>query len=68
MRGDRLAVTESGIPTRAISPALSRLSRYPTRTTPAVPDHVDTPLRQLPTARSVPRAAGAPLPRTGLDQ
>src|SRR5512132_745273 len=69
MRGDRLAVTESGwAPEPSLPLSLGcRLSRYPTRTAPAVPGHVDTCLRQLPTVTGLPRAARAPLPHTGLD-
>jgi hypothetical protein len=36
----RLTLTESGGATRAASPVLDRLSRYPTRTAPAVSGHI----------------------------
>jgi hypothetical protein len=47
MRGPRLAVTAPGGAARALSPALSRLSRYPTRTAPAVPGQTDSRPRSL---------------------
>ena len=67
MRGARLAMTESGGAARAASPTPSRLSRYPTRTAPAAPDHIHTRLRQLPVTTSLPWAAGEPLPRNRVD-
>jgi hypothetical protein len=67
MTGARLAVTMVGVAIGAGAPTRSRLSRYPTRTTPAVPGHVHTRLRQLPAATNLPWAAGEPLPRLGMD-
>ena len=65
MKGARLAVTESGEAARAASPTRYRLSRYPTRTAPAVPGHVHTRLRPSPAATSPPSPADALGPRTG---
>jgi hypothetical protein len=53
MRETRLAVTESDGAARTASPALARLSRYPTRTASAVPGQVDSRPRR-PTAASGP--------------
>jgi replicative DNA helicase len=54
MRGARLAVTEAGVVNGAASPTLSRLSRYPTRTAPAVPGHLHTCLRPPAAATKPP--------------
>ena len=67
MKGARLAATMVGVAAGAGAPLRSRLSRYPTRTAPAVPGHAHTRLRQLPAATSLPRAAGKPLSRSGGD-
>ena len=66
MRGARLAVAESSGATTA-APPRSGLSRYPTRTAPAVPGHAHTRLRPSPAARSLPGATGEPLARIGVD-
>jgi hypothetical protein len=42
MRDARLAMTDPDGAARVPPPALSRLSRYPTRTAPAVSGHADT--------------------------
>jgi hypothetical protein len=65
MRGARLAVTEAGGAARANSPTPSRLSRYPTRTAPAVPGYVSTRLQLPPAATSPPVAADELGRRTG---
>src|SRR5215211_4668005 len=67
MKGPRHAVRRRRVAVGTTPPAPCQLSRYPTRTAPAVPGQVDTRLQQLWTAPSLPRAAGAPLPCTGLD-
>jgi hypothetical protein len=54
MRGARLAVTEAGVVNGAASPTLSRLSRYPMRTAPAVPGLIHTRLRQPAAATKPP--------------
>jgi hypothetical protein len=70
MTGARLAATMIGAATEAGAPTQSRLSRYPTRTTPAVPGHDHTRLPPPPAATSppwptgeVPRACGLDHPR-----
>ena len=63
MRAARFAAT-------AIGTALTsqfRLSRYPTRTAPAVPGHVHTRLWQLAAATTLPWAAEEPLPGNGQE-
>jgi hypothetical protein len=67
MKGARLAATMVGVAAGAGAPIQSQPSRYPTTTAPAVPRHVHTRLRQLPAATSLPRAAGKPLSRIGVD-
>jgi len=62
MRAARFAVTANGT---ALTSQF-RLSRYPTRTAPAVPGHVHTRLWQPAAATTLPWAAGEPLPRTGV--
>jgi hypothetical protein len=57
MKGIRLAVSESGVAAGAASPALRRLSRYPTRTAPAVPGHVRSRHRRPPAASDPASAA-----------
>jgi hypothetical protein len=66
MKGIRLAVVKSSGATTA-APPRSGLSRYPTRTAPAVPGHAYTRVRQFPAARSLPGAMGEPLARIGVD-
>jgi hypothetical protein len=66
MNDTRLAVVKSSGATTA-APPRSGLSRYPTRTAPAVPGHAHTRLRQLPAATSLPGAMGEPLARIGVD-
>jgi hypothetical protein len=65
--GARLAVTMVGVAVGAGAPTRSRLSRYPTRTAPAVSGRVLICLRQLPAATSLPGAMGEPLSRVGVD-
>jgi hypothetical protein len=67
MTGARLAVTVVGVAIGAGAPTQSRLSRYPTRTAPAVLVHAHTRLQQLSAATSLLAAAGEPLPRIGVD-
>jgi hypothetical protein len=66
MKDTRLAVAKSSGATTA-APPRSGLSRYPTRTAPAVPGHAHTRVRQLPAATSLPGAMGEPLARIGVD-
>jgi hypothetical protein len=65
MKGTRLPVTESGVAARAASPTLGRVSRYPTRTAPAVPGHGYTHLWSSPATTSPPLPAGELRPPTG---
>jgi hypothetical protein len=57
MKGPWLAATESGEAARAASPELPRLSRYPTRTVPAVLSRARSRHRR-PTAASGPLSCG----------
>jgi hypothetical protein len=66
MKDARLAVAESGEAATA-APSQSGLSRYPTRTAPAVPGHVHTRLRPSPAATSPPWPTGEAPPTSGLD-
>jgi hypothetical protein len=60
MRDARLTITDPGRVATTAPSATCRLSRYPTRTAPAVPRHVGS-RRRRPTAAGSPpsRAAGA---------
>jgi len=57
MRGARPAVTEPGVAAGAASPTLSRVSRYPTRTAPAVPGPVGSRPWRLTAASGPPSCA-----------
>jgi hypothetical protein len=67
MSGSRLAATELGEAAMAPSPTIFRLSRYPTRTAPAIPRHVHTRLRPSPAATGPPWPTGEVPPASGLD-
>jgi hypothetical protein len=67
MSGPRLAATEPGEAAMVRSPKIFWLSRYPTRTAPAVPGHVDTRLRPFPAATSSAWPTGEVPPASGLD-
>jgi hypothetical protein len=66
MKGAPLSVAESGGAATAARPR-DGLSRYPTRTAPAVPGHVHTRLRPSLAASRLPWPTGEGLPASGLD-
>jgi hypothetical protein len=66
MRDARLSETAFGGAAKAASPTLHPLSRYPTRTAPAVRGHVRTRLRPPPAATGPPGPVGEQPSRTGL--
>jgi hypothetical protein len=67
MTAAQLVLADAGPAATAAPPTRRRLSRYPTRTAPAVPGHAHTRVRQLPAARTLPGAMGEPLARIGVD-
>jgi hypothetical protein len=67
MKGAPLLMTVAGVAAQAVSPTRFPLSRYSTRTAPAVPGRLLTHLPQVSAATSLLWAVGEPLPGHGQE-